>query len=50
MFAQIVNATTTLLKSGFYGPMVIALKGFHCIFKIAVYIVLCILQLFFRLS
>ena len=53
MFAQIVNATTTLLKSGFYGPitiMVIALKGFHCIFKIVVYIVLCILQLFFRLS
>ena len=32
MFAQIVNATTTLLKSGFYGPMVIALKGFHALY------------------
>ena len=48
MFTQIVNATTTLLQSGFYGPTVVALKGFHCIFKIVVYIVLCILQLFFR--
>lgn len=50
MFAQIVNATTTLLQSGFYGPTVVALKGFHCIFEIVVYVVLCILQLFFRLS
>ena len=48
MFAQIVNATTTLLQSGFYDPTVVSLKRFHCIFKIVVYIALCILQLFFR--
>ena len=26
-----VNATTSLLRPGFYGPTVVALTGFHCI-------------------
>ena len=29
-FEEPVNATTSLLQPGFYGPMVVALTGFHC--------------------
>lgn len=29
-----VNATTSLLRPGFYGPTVVALRGFHCTYKI----------------
>ena len=32
-----VNATTSLLRPGFYGPTVVALTGFHCITKVAVW-------------
>ena len=29
-FEDPVNATTSLLRPGFYGPTVVALTGFHC--------------------
>ena len=29
-FEDPVNATTSVLRPGFYGPMVVALTGFHC--------------------
>ena len=29
-FEDPVNATTSLLRTGFYGPMAVALTGFHC--------------------
>ena len=32
-FEDPVNATTSLLRPGFYGPTVVALTGFHCISK-----------------
>ena len=31
-----VNGTTSLLRPGFYGPMVVALTGFHCITNVSV--------------
>ena len=31
-FEDPVNATTSLLRPGFYGPTVVALTGFHCIY------------------
>ena len=30
-FEDLFNATTSLLRPGFYGPTVVALKEFHCI-------------------
>ena len=32
-FEDPVNATTLLLRPGFYGPTVVALTGFHCIWE-----------------
>ena len=33
-FEDPVNATTSLLRTGFYDPTVVDLRGFHCTYKI----------------